>query len=356
MFFGGIIAQENSVIRDNDVLNLLMGFGVVTLNKSDSIREHLVRVDSKEVRLNIYGGSKESKDGIFAADEAVFSRKRRYKNFSMFLDNRVNRRKKRLLRGLPYSIESFETTVFQLAGCNVRCWYCYVDDELLTPYSDLTSRWVSIDEMIDDTILYNDNAIMDLSGGQPDLVPEWCLWVMKSIEQRGLKGKVFIWQDDNLLTTQELFSRMSKRTISYMANFPRHSRVGCFKGFNGSSFLFNTQSDKHSLDEQLQNFEMLYKAGFEMYGYVTLTPEPGDIRKNDIETFIVRLRDIHPLLPLRIIPIEIRTFRATESRMTKWQRASLEDQYRVYNLWDEVMNCVYSEEQRNTPYEGVVIQ
>ena len=70
--------------------------------------------------------------------------------------------------------------VFQTAGCNWRCWYCYV------PFEDLTARrgrMVTTSEMVDEYFaLEEPPPIIDLSGGQPDLVPEWSLWMVDALD------------------------------------------------------------------------------------------------------------------------------------------------------------------------------
>ena len=81
--------------------------------------------------------------------------------------------------------------------------------------------------------------IIDLSGGQPDLAPEWCLWTMEELEKRKLRGKVFVWLDDNLLTMDIMEKYLSREQIRYMAEYPKHSRACCFKGYNNQSFHFN---------------------------------------------------------------------------------------------------------------------
>jgi len=40
--------------------------------------------------------------------------------------------------------------------------------------------------------------MIDLSGGQPDLTPEWIPWMMEELNNRGLTDKVYLWSDDNL--------------------------------------------------------------------------------------------------------------------------------------------------------------
>ena len=329
----------------------------VQMNESGvmySSKELIIR-DDRRVRLSIYKKSNESKDKIYAEDDFSFSRKRVYKDFRLFLDNKMGIHSKRLLRGVPNDIETFEATVFQLAGCNLRCWYCYVDDELMSPKNGVNSTWVSIAEMID--VLDDESEalkIIDLSGGQPDMAPEWCLWVMEELERRSLRGRAFIWMDDNLLTTDNMFEQLSSQEVSYIAHYPLHSRVGCFKGFNEASFRFNTGSEVYTLEDQFKNFEKLYNAGFELYAYITLTPEPGNYNYKEVEDFIMRIMSIHPMLPLRVIPIEIKPFHATKKRMSPVREQSLLEQFDVYKIWDGIMESIFGD-LRDIPYETVKI-
>lgn len=96
------------------------------------------------------------------------------------------------------ALNMIRAQVFQSAACNWRCWYCYVPFELLSANRKY-SEWMSPSQLID---LYLDQAdppsMIDLTGGQPDLVPEWVPWMMAELKERGLKHQVYLWSDDNL--------------------------------------------------------------------------------------------------------------------------------------------------------------
>ena len=98
---------------------------------------------------------------------------------------------------LPPTAE-LRAQVFQNAACNWRCWYCFVDFALLAA-DPKRSALLSAADLID---LYlaepNHPAVIDLTGGQPDLVPEWIPWMMRELKARGLDGEVYLWSDDNL--------------------------------------------------------------------------------------------------------------------------------------------------------------
>ena len=40
--------------------------------------------------------------------------------------------------------------------------------------------------------------VIDLTGGQPDITPEWVPWMMEALIDRGLSNHVYLWSDDNL--------------------------------------------------------------------------------------------------------------------------------------------------------------
>lgn len=117
--------------------------------------------------------------------------------------------------GIPYT-DMLEAQVFQLASCNVHCWYCFVPDELKHG-KIVNAKWFTAEQMIE---LYKKSdtgiRVIDLSGGNPELAPEWILDTMKALERNELQNKVYLWTDDTL-TTDYAFECLSKEETSYMA-------------------------------------------------------------------------------------------------------------------------------------------
>ena len=64
------------------------------------------------------------------------------------------------------------------------------------------SEWLTADDLVQ---LYRNEAerplVIDLTGGSPDLVPEWTPWMMRALADAGLDSNTFLWTDDNLSTT-----------------------------------------------------------------------------------------------------------------------------------------------------------
>ncbi len=235
---------------------------------------------------------------------------------------------------LPSSDE-ISVQVFQIAVCNFKCWYCYVDRQLINSNPEV-SLFLSVEEMLDLYLVEAERPpIIDLSGGQPDLVPEWALWFADILHDRQLDKEVYLWSDDNL-STDFLWRFLSKEEINRLSSYKNYGRVGCFKGFDEYSFSFNTNAPPELFKSQFTLMRRLVDSGFDVYGYVTLTSDKEKNLKLQISDFIDRLQsEVHPVFPLRTIPQSIFEFTPTRQRMKTKQQKSLEIQNKAAFLWQE---------------------
>jgi uncharacterized Fe-S cluster-containing radical SAM superfamily protein len=211
-------------------------------------------------------------------------------------------------------VDSIDAEVFQNAICNWRCWYCYVDFQLLSADPDHSS-WVTPRELLDLYESIDDRPrIIDLSGGQPDLVPEWVLWMTDEVAARGLAQSTYVWSDDNL-SNDYLWRYLDESSIGRLASRPNYGRVGCFKGFDRSSFAFNTGAAPELFDRQFEIMKRIVDFGFDVYGYATLTSTQETSVRQGVADFLDRLQEeIHPNFPLRTIPLKIFEFTPTRGR------------------------------------------
>lgn len=228
--------------------------------------------------------------------------------------------------------------VFQIAVCNFRCWYCYVDRYLIEALPE-RSGFLSVQEMLDLFLAEQGRPpIVDLSGGQPDLVPEWTLWFADIVHDRGLGAEMYLWSDDNL-STDFLWRYLSRKEIGRLASYENHGRVGCFKGFDDYSFTFNTGAARELFRVQFSLMRRLVESGFDVYGYVTLTTDRDRNLDSLMADFVDRLQsEIHPLFPLRTIPQRIMEFTPTRRRTDARRQKALEIQDEAAYLWQEEIN------------------
>ena len=238
-------------------------------------------------------------------------------------------------------VEELPIQVFQLAKCNLNCWWCFLPDEYKKCKSN-HSRWFSVDELLE---LYMRDArdktsVIDLSGGNPELVPEFVLSFMMGLEKLKLSD-VYLWSDD-VLTTDYLFTKLSQQQIDYMSNYSKYGKVACFKGIDDESFLFNTCSNVSLFREQLIMAKKYIDIGFDIYFYVVLTvPDITNI-SSKISYFFDCLQRISHYLPLRVIPIKIKEFSTNSHRISTSRKKSITNQFKVLNVWNEELSKRYS--------------
>lgn len=242
--------------------------------------------------------------------------------------------------------------VFQNAACAWRCWYCFVPYNLLSA-NPKRSEWLSAEQLVE---LYRSEAdppiVIDLSGGSPDLVPEWVAWMMEALTAAGLDRTTYLWSDDNLSTTY-LFDRLSPAEIDRMRGYRNYGRVCCFKGYDDQSFAFNTGAAAHDFDRQFAIMAQLLTLGLDVYGYVTLTSPSAENVDAGVARFVDRLQELDANLPLRVVPLEIREFSPVTGRMTDARRVSLDIQQRAIIVWNTELERRFDAEMRSLDIASV---
>jgi uncharacterized Fe-S cluster-containing radical SAM superfamily protein len=238
-----------------------------------------------------------------------------------------------------------EAQVFQNAACAWRCWYCFVPYNLLS--ADLKrSVWLTAEELVN---LYRAEGqkplILDLSGGSPDLVPEWTVWMMDALRAAGLDASTFLWTDDNLSTTY-LFDEVSPADLDRMTKYRNYGRVCCFKGFDARSFAFNTRAAESDFEKQFGILRKLLELGLDVYGYITLTAPAEDNIDGAMDRFFDRLQAVDANFPLRTIPLEIREFSPVSPRLDDLRRDSMRIQQRAIEAWNHQIARRYADHLR----------
>jgi uncharacterized Fe-S cluster-containing radical SAM superfamily protein len=237
--------------------------------------------------------------------------------------------------------------VFQNAACAWRCWYCFVPEELLIADPN-RSEWFTAVELVD---LYRQVVgaprIIDLSGGSPDLVPEWTPWMMRALANAGLAESTYLWTDDNLSTTY-LFETLTPADIALLRSYRNYGRVCCVKGFDARSFAFNTHAAPQDYRRQFEILRRVLDLGLDVYGYVTLTSPHDDGIGSGVADLIDRLQAIDPHFPLRVIPLRIQVFTPVENRLARdaAREASLAVQEEAVAAWTSEIERRFSSDLR----------
>ena len=322
-----------------------------TDNLSSRFREKALNLDEKSVSITNFYNSEQEKDIKEKPNCEGFGRVRHFK-----LDRGSDWPQNPLpilpaARALGINPErEIRAQVFQNSVCNWRCWYCFVDFKLLNG-STKHSSFKTSDDLLE-LFLKEPNRpnMIDLTGGQPDLTPEWVPWMMEALIERGLDKDIYLWSDDNL--SNDYFWRyLDTKQLDLIQSYEMYGRVCCFKGIEEVSFGINTMANPALFEQQFQLVQRLMTLDIDLYFYITLTAPTQTDFESDVPRFLDRIQSIHENLPLRIVPLEVLEFTPVTSRIKNDQtkRREVEDlikgQYDAMRIWRTELNKRFSKSQ-----------
>ena len=287
------------------------------------LREKVIRPSTRQVLVSRISGSDQEQDLTLPPNCRGLGRVHHFRRTrgNDWLPNPLPIDPAARALGLP-SQDMMKAQLFQNAACAWRCWYCYVPFDLLAAHP-ARAEWITADELVR---LYteeiNPPPILDLSGGSPDLTPEWVVWTMEALINRGLAESTYLWSDDNL-STDYLYTQLDKGARELITSYRNYGRVCCFKGFDAASFSFNTNAESAGYERQFEIFRRYLELDIDLYGYVTLTGPDLSAVSNGVRGFVNRLRDIHDALPLRVVPLRVEQFGPTRGRDERRPRRRL---------------------------------
>jgi uncharacterized Fe-S cluster-containing radical SAM superfamily protein len=316
---------------------------------SDVLRSRIINLDEKKILVTHLAGSEQEKDLTSPVNCDGYGRIRHFR-LQQYEDWSFNPLPiLPAAKALGYEHDTvLRVQVFQNAACNWRCWYCFVDFDRLSA-DRRVSEFFTADELIQKFMQEEDGPhVIDLSGGQPDLVPEWVLWTMQALKKYRLDNKIYLWSDDNL-SNRYFWKYLTQEQRRNIAAFPKYSRVACFKGYDADSFKFNTLAAPELFDQQFEIYRDLLREGIDMYAYVTFTAVPHDKLQSRMEQFVDRLQGIHQNLPLRTVPLKIGVFTPTKNRIKQDHELALNYQYEVHHAWLEQIHKRFSKKELSIP-------
>jgi uncharacterized Fe-S cluster-containing radical SAM superfamily protein len=322
---------------------------------SARLRERAVRLDSRELLVANFSGSGQESDLTDPPNCGGVGRIRHFTRATSdgWPENSLPIDPASAFLGLPHA-DAIRAQVFQNAACNWRCWYCYVPFNLLSA-NEKRGAWVTPDALVEQFLAEENRPDMiDLTGGQPDLVPEWIPWTIQALETAGIADSVYVWSDDNL-SNDYFFRYLSEDTQHRIAEHPGYGRVCCFKGFDDVSFSFNTKAAPELFDRQFELFSRLLATGMDLYAYATFTSPTADSLPMAMTSFVDRLQRISESLPLRLIPLEISEYGPVVPRIRDEHRASMEVQQAAIAAWQDELDRRFTDAERQTPINDVVL-
>lgn len=321
---------------------------------AERLREKSVDLQSKKIRMTKFPGSDQATDLSFPPNCGGFGRIHHFRlePDPKWITNPLPTLPACKYLGVPVT-DVLLAQVFQLGACDFRCWYCFVDFDLLSAnpkYSEMVTPRQLLQMMFDEKV---NSQVIDLSGGQPELVPEYVLWFLEARKDLGLEQSHFVWSDDNL-STDYTWRYLSEEEILFMVQAPGYARVGCLKGFDAESFFFNTLADGALFDQQIELFGRFVKAGFDQYGYITITTMNTDDLQDKMAQLLDKIQNrVHPNFPLRIVPLRIFGFNTNYNR---YNRKAETNQFHALEAWLTEMQKRFSATELATPITEVNIR
>lgn len=316
---------------------------------SATLRRKGIDIETKRVSITNFLGSDQEKDFKDPSNCNGFGRVRSFKfsTSSNWVNNPLPILPAAKALGLKPD-STIRAQVFQNSICNWRCWYCFVDFSLLKG-DEKHSSLLTADELVDLYLKESDPPPMiDLSGGQPDLTPEWVPWMMEVLTKKGLDDKVYLWSDDNL-SNDYLWKYLSASQIEMMLKYKLYSRVSCFKGIDEKSFALNTKADPKLFTNQFDLCSRLIETGFDLYGYITLTAETSTNFETAVPKFLDQLQNKNQMFPLRVIPLEVKMYQPLAPRMNDTFEDMMKGQYPALEVWNKELEKRFTREQLNLP-------
>jgi uncharacterized Fe-S cluster-containing radical SAM superfamily protein len=324
-----------------------------TARAAERLRERVIDPSNRRVLVSRLAGSAQAQDFTLPANCGGFGRVRHFRRATApgWPSNPLPIDPAAKALGLPHT-DLLRAQAFQNAACAWRCWYCFVPFELLAGNAD-RGQWFTVDELLDLYLSEADRpAVIDLTGGSPDLTPEWVPWMMEALRARALDRSVYLWSDDNL-STDYAWRYLSAEQRKIMAEYPNYGRVACFKGFDAASFAFNTRAAPDAFEAQFELMGRLLALGLDCYGYATFTGASSSGISAAMARFVDRLQRLDENLPLRTIPLHIDPFTPVKPRLNDARREALTVQEAAIAAWNEELERRFSETERALPITEV---
>lgn len=326
---------------------------IKTEELSAHLRNKAINLEKKQILLTRFTGTEQEKDLRESPNCNGFGRVR---HFKLSREEDWPNNPLPILpasRALNIAIErDFRTQVFQSSICNWRCWYCFVDFKLLAGNKSF-SRFLTCEEIIDLYLEEKDAPlIIDLTGGQPDLTPEWVPWMMETLISKNLDNKIYLWSDDNL-SNDYLWKYLDNDQLALLGKYKMYSRVCCFKGFNEETFSQNTLASPEYFENQFHICKKLIELNIDLYCYITLTANTKTNFEKDIPIFLDKAQEINELLPLRMVPLKIREYNTVIPRLNSNYEDLYKGQLIAIEIWQKEIQKRYKSSLLSLPITSI---
>lgn len=329
--------------------------GYDPIKLAEKLRPRMIDLENKRVLLAVLAGTEQQKD---IAKERFFENIFRSKIYTKAADKESD-----YFKGEPAGVaaqrlgikpeECNAAFLGQINGCNLNCWYCYVD-RINNSANQKYGKFFSAEEYLMHFLVEarkSQNSknpetklnIIRISGGEVFIVPEIILWMVEAIEKYKLENHIYIWVDCNLATGDFYWEHLGTMQREKIRNFKNLGVCVCHKGFDRKTFYENTGAAPRFFDEQFKIHKLLIDEGLDVYSYLYLpTSSTYNLRKR-LATFMDRLRrEVSEYAPLSMATPPIKIYGPTEKRLTPERKKAVKNQWQAMEIWKEELKKRYS--------------
>lgn len=334
----------------------MKGYNPIEL--AEKIRPKMIDLENKKVLLAVLAGTEQQKD---LTKERFFENIFRSKIYTKAQDRDFDP-----FRGEPAGVAAEKLGVppeecnaaflGQINGCNLNCWYCYVD-RVCNSANPKYGRYFTAEEYLTQFLVEsrkNQNSaipelklnILRISGGEVFIIPEIILWMAEAIEKFKLEDYIYVWVDCNLCTGDFYWRYLTPEQREKIRNFKNLGVCVCYKGFDRKTFHENTKATPEFFDEQFKLHRRLIDEGLDVYSY--LYPIAGstyNLRKR-LASFMDRLQwEISYYAPLRMATPLIKVYSPTQKRLNPEREKALKNQRLAMEIWKEELQKRFTHEE-----------
>lgn len=334
----------------------MKGYNPIEL--AERLRPRMIDLENKKVLLAVLAGTKQEVD---IKKERFFEDVFRSKIYTKPEEKELD-----YFKGEPAGIAAAKlgispekcNAVFlgQINGCNLNCWYCYVD-RAANSANQKHGKFFSAEEYLNQFLIERKKFqnsknpslklnILRISGGEVFIVPEIIFWMVETIGKYNLRNDLYVWVDCNLATGNFYWKYLSEEQRARIRYFKNIGFCVCYKGFDGETFYENTGAAPEFFDEQIKLHRRLINEGLDVYSYLyPVTSSDHNLRER-LSAFMDKLRrTVSELAPLRMATPPIKVFSPTEKRLTPKRRKALENQWLAMEIWKEELQKRYAQDQ-----------
>lgn len=324
---------------------------------AERLRPRMIDLKNKKVLLAVLAGTEQQED---LTESRFWENVFRSKIYVKAADTDY-------FRGEPAGVAAEKLTLFgertitpkecnaaflgQINGCNLNCWYCYVDrvsNSADPKYGEFFSAEEYLMRFLVEARKHQNSEklalnILRISGGEVFIVPEIIVWMVETVERYGLEDHIYIWTDCNLATGNFYWKYLTPEQREKIRNFKNLGVCVCHKGFDRQTFHENTGAAPEFFDEQFRLHRRLIDEGLDIYSYLyPVTSSARNLRKR-ITAFMDKLREeIGEYAPLRMATPPIKIYSPTKKYLTPGRERAIENQWLAMKIWGEELQKRYT--------------